>query len=177
MRCASTASKSQWGNRGHSLRDRTAFRTTDLRQRLGDLPFEIGPRAKCLIESTAFSETMRAGKMLRIELGPGANQNRAMPRLPSPPQRETTESHHESGGQGVFQRPDRASKAGAADSDCLSCRESVRRAMRATGLYRTKMSDRGAEYARVVYRTASPPGAIPRPLYEARGYAPPFDEA
>ena len=37
------------------------------------------------------------------------------------------------------------------------------------------MPDSGAEYARVVYRIASPPGEIPRPLYEARGYEPPFD--
>jgi hypothetical protein len=37
------------------------------------------------------------------------------------------------------------------------------------------MPDSGAEYARVFYRNASPPGEIPRPLYEARGYKPAFD--
>ena len=37
------------------------------------------------------------------------------------------------------------------------------------------MPEGGAEYARVVYGIASPPGEIPRPLYEARGYEPPFD--
>jgi hypothetical protein len=42
-------------------------------------------------------------------------------------------------------------------------------------LYRTKTPDGGAEYARVVYGIASPPGEIPRPLYEARGYNPRFD--
>jgi hypothetical protein len=47
--------------------------------------------------------------------------------------------------------------------------------MSARGLYRTKMPEGGAEYARVVYGIASPPGEIPRPLYEARGYEPPFD--
>ena len=47
--------------------------------------------------------------------------------------------------------------------------------MSARGLYRTKMPESGAEYARVFYRNASPPGEIPRPLYEARGYKPRFD--
>jgi hypothetical protein len=47
--------------------------------------------------------------------------------------------------------------------------------MSARGLYRTKAPDGGAEYARVVYGIASPPGEIPRPLYEARGYKPRFD--
>jgi hypothetical protein len=47
--------------------------------------------------------------------------------------------------------------------------------MSARGLYRTKASDGGGEYARVVYGIASPPGEIPRPLYEARGYKPRFD--
>jgi hypothetical protein len=47
--------------------------------------------------------------------------------------------------------------------------------MTARGLYRTKTPEGGAEYARVVYGIASPPGEIPKPLYEARGYEPPFD--
>jgi hypothetical protein len=47
--------------------------------------------------------------------------------------------------------------------------------MSARGLYRTKTPDGGAEYARVVYGIASAPGEIPRPLYEARGYKPRFD--
>jgi hypothetical protein len=47
--------------------------------------------------------------------------------------------------------------------------------MSARGLYRTKTPEGGAEYARVVYSIASPPGEIPKPLYEARGYEPPFD--
>jgi len=47
--------------------------------------------------------------------------------------------------------------------------------MSGRGLYRTKMPDGRAEYARVVYRIASPPGEVPRPLYEARGCEPPFD--
>jgi hypothetical protein len=47
--------------------------------------------------------------------------------------------------------------------------------MSARGLYRTKTPEGGAEYARVVYGIASPPGEIPKPLYEARGYEPPFD--
>jgi hypothetical protein len=47
--------------------------------------------------------------------------------------------------------------------------------MSARGLYRTKMPEGGAEYARIVYGIASPPGEIPRPLYEARGFEPPFD--
>jgi hypothetical protein len=47
--------------------------------------------------------------------------------------------------------------------------------MSARGLYRTKMLEGGAEYARVFYGSASPPGEIPRPLYEARGYKPRFD--
>jgi hypothetical protein len=47
--------------------------------------------------------------------------------------------------------------------------------MSARGLYRTRTPDGGAEYARVVYGIASPPGEIPRPLYEARGYKPRFD--
>lgn len=47
--------------------------------------------------------------------------------------------------------------------------------MSARGLYRTKTPENGAEYARVFYRNASPPGEIPRPLYEARGYKPRFD--
>jgi hypothetical protein len=47
--------------------------------------------------------------------------------------------------------------------------------MRTRGLYRTKMPESGAEYARVFYRSAFPPGEIPRPLYEARGYKPRFD--
>ena len=47
--------------------------------------------------------------------------------------------------------------------------------MSARGLYRTKMLESGAEYARVVYGIASAPGEIPRPLYEARGYKPRFD--
>jgi hypothetical protein len=47
--------------------------------------------------------------------------------------------------------------------------------MSARGLYRTKTPAGGAEYARVVYGIASPPGEIPKPLYEARGYEPPFD--
>ena len=37
------------------------------------------------------------------------------------------------------------------------------------------MPDGLAEYARVVYGIASPPGEVPRPLYEARGCEPPFD--
>jgi hypothetical protein len=37
------------------------------------------------------------------------------------------------------------------------------------------MPESGAEYARVFYRSASSPGEIPRPLYEARGYKPRFD--
>jgi hypothetical protein len=37
------------------------------------------------------------------------------------------------------------------------------------------MPESGAEYARVFYRNAYPPGEIPRPLYEARGYKPRFD--
>ena len=47
--------------------------------------------------------------------------------------------------------------------------------MSGRGLYRTKMPDGLAEYARVVYGIASPPGEVPRPLYEARGCEPPFD--
>jgi hypothetical protein len=47
--------------------------------------------------------------------------------------------------------------------------------MSARGVYRTKMPESGAEYARVFYRSASPLGEIPRPLYEARGYKPRFD--
>ena len=47
--------------------------------------------------------------------------------------------------------------------------------MSGKGLYRTKMPDGLAEYARVVYGIASPPGEVPRPLYEARGCEPPFD--
>jgi hypothetical protein len=47
--------------------------------------------------------------------------------------------------------------------------------MSARGLYRTKTRKGGAEYARVVYGIASPPGEIPRPLYEARECEPPFD--
>src|SRR5271163_325121 len=47
--------------------------------------------------------------------------------------------------------------------------------MSARGLYRGKMPEGGAEYARVVYGIASPPGEVPRPLYEARGCEPPFD--
>ena len=47
--------------------------------------------------------------------------------------------------------------------------------MSTRGLYRTTMPQSGAEYARVFYRNASPPGEIPRPLYEARGYKPRFD--
>ena len=47
--------------------------------------------------------------------------------------------------------------------------------MSARGLYRTKMGEGGAEYARVFYDSASPAGEIPRPLYEARGYKPRFD--
>jgi hypothetical protein len=37
------------------------------------------------------------------------------------------------------------------------------------------MPESGAEYARLVYGVASEPGEIPRPLYEAREYEPPFD--
>jgi hypothetical protein len=47
--------------------------------------------------------------------------------------------------------------------------------MTARGLYWTKTLEGGAEHARVVYGIASPPGDIPKPLYEARGYEPPFD--
>ena len=47
--------------------------------------------------------------------------------------------------------------------------------MSARGLYRTKTPKGEAEYARVFYGNASPPGEIPRPLYEARGYKPRFD--
>ena len=47
--------------------------------------------------------------------------------------------------------------------------------MSTRGLYRTKMPESGAEYAHIFYRNASPPGEIPRPLYEARGYKPRFD--
>lgn len=47
--------------------------------------------------------------------------------------------------------------------------------MSARGLYRTKTPEGGAEYARVIYGVASPPGEIPRPLYEARECEPPFD--
>ena len=47
--------------------------------------------------------------------------------------------------------------------------------MSARGLYRTKMPESGAEYARVFYGIATPPGEIPRPLYEARMYKPHFD--
>jgi hypothetical protein len=49
--------------------------------------------------------------------------------------------------------------------------------MSTRGLYRNKMPDSGAEYARVFYHNnnASSPGEIPRPLYEARGYKPAFD--
>jgi hypothetical protein len=47
--------------------------------------------------------------------------------------------------------------------------------MSTRGLYRTIMPESGAEYARVFYRNASPPGEIPKPLYEARGYKPRFD--
>lgn len=47
--------------------------------------------------------------------------------------------------------------------------------MSTRGLYRTIMPESGAEYARVFYRNMSPPGEIPRPLYEARGYKPRFD--
>ena len=47
--------------------------------------------------------------------------------------------------------------------------------MSARGLYRTKMPEGGAEYARVFYGTTSPPGELPRPLYQARGYKPRFD--
>jgi hypothetical protein len=37
------------------------------------------------------------------------------------------------------------------------------------------MPESGAEYARVVYGIAFEPGEIPRPLYEAGEYEPPFD--
>jgi hypothetical protein len=47
--------------------------------------------------------------------------------------------------------------------------------MSARGLYRTKTPVGGAEYARVIYGIAAPPGEIPRPLYEARECEPPFD--
>ena len=47
--------------------------------------------------------------------------------------------------------------------------------MSARGLYRTKMPESGAEFARVFYGNSAPPGEIPRPLYEARGYKPRFD--
>ena len=47
--------------------------------------------------------------------------------------------------------------------------------MSARGLYRTKMPEGGAEYARVFYGNATSTGEIPRPLYEARGYKPRFD--
>jgi hypothetical protein len=47
--------------------------------------------------------------------------------------------------------------------------------MNARGLYRIKMPESGAEYARVFYDNATSPGEIPRPLYEARGYKPRFD--
>jgi hypothetical protein len=47
--------------------------------------------------------------------------------------------------------------------------------MSARGLYRTKMPESGAEYARVFYSNATSSGEIPRPLYEARGYKPRFD--
>src|SRR5271155_3043431 len=47
--------------------------------------------------------------------------------------------------------------------------------MSGRGLYRTKTPDGRAEYARVLYGIASAPGEVPRPLYEARGYEPPFD--
>jgi hypothetical protein len=47
--------------------------------------------------------------------------------------------------------------------------------MSARGLYRTKMPESGAEFARVFYSNSSQPGEIPRPLYEARGYKPRFD--
>ena len=47
--------------------------------------------------------------------------------------------------------------------------------MSARGLYRTKMPEGGAEYARVFYGNATSTGDIPRPLYEARGYKPRFD--
>jgi hypothetical protein len=49
------------------------------------------------------------------------------------------------------------------------------REMSGRGLYRTKMPDGRAEYARVLYGIASAPGEVPRPLYEARGCEPPFD--
>lgn len=46
----------------------------------------------------------------------------------------------------------------------------------AIGIYRTTTEESGAEYAHVRYGTGAALDAVPRTLYEQKGYQPPYDK-